>query len=110
MKTTDELNDEMIEKISILSKLTLTKEECDKAKQDMAKILTYMNCLGDVDTSDVEPLTHVQASVNVLREDDSGSMVNDACAALSDAVSGEKPAAATEKTHNEHRFVVPNTF
>jgi len=44
------LNDEMIEHIGILAKLELSGEERERAKEDMGKMLGYIDKMGELDT------------------------------------------------------------
>lgn len=63
------ISDETIEYVGILAKLELTGEEREKAKKDMADMLDYIDKLGELDTEGVEPMSHVFATGNVMRED-----------------------------------------
>ena len=53
----------------ILAKLSLTDEAKEKAKQDMQKMLDYVEKLDELDTDGVEPLSHIFGDENVFRED-----------------------------------------
>lgn len=68
-KLKNRISDEMIEYIGILSKLELSEEEKERAKKDMGKMLTYIDRLKELDTTGVEPMTHVFPVNNVFRED-----------------------------------------
>lgn len=63
------ISDETIEYVGILAKLELSDEEKEKAKQDMGKMLDYIDKLNELDTSKVEPMSHVFPVNNVFRED-----------------------------------------
>ncbi|WP_373103798.1 Asp-tRNA(Asn)/Glu-tRNA(Gln) amidotransferase subunit GatC [Blautia obeum] len=63
------IDDETIENVCILAKLSLTDEEKEKAKQDMQKMLDYVEKLDELDTDGVEPLSHIFGDENVFRED-----------------------------------------
>ena len=63
------ISDQVMDNVEILAKLDLTKEERKKAKEEMEKILTYVEKLGELDTDDVEPLIHILLKENVFRED-----------------------------------------
>lgn len=63
------ISDEIIENVCILSKLSLDKKERKKAKEEMQKMLDYVEKLSELDTHDVKPLTHLFAGGNVFRED-----------------------------------------
>ena len=54
------IDDETIEYVGILAKLALSEEEKEQAKKDM---------LGELDTSNVEPMSHAFPVFNVFRED-----------------------------------------
>ena len=63
------INDETIEYVGILAKLELSDEEKAQAKVDMGRMLDYIDKLGELDTTDVEPMSHVFPVENVFRED-----------------------------------------
>ncbi len=63
------INDETIEYVGILAKLELSAEEKAQAKADMGRMLDYIDKLGELDTTDVEPMSHVFPVENVFRED-----------------------------------------
>ena len=45
-------------------------EEKESARQDMQKMLDYVDKLNELDTSKVEPMTHIFEMGNVFREDE----------------------------------------
>lgn len=63
------ISDETIEYVGILAKLELSAEEKEQAKADMGRMLDYIDKLGELDTTDVEPMSHVFPVENVFRED-----------------------------------------
>ena len=63
------ISDETIEYVGILAKLELSEEEKEQAKKDMANMLDYIDTLNKLDTSGVEPMSHVFPVNNVFRED-----------------------------------------
>ena len=63
------ISDETIEYVGILAKLELSDEEKEQAKKDMANMLDYIDTLKELDTSEVEPMSHVFPVNNVFRED-----------------------------------------
>ncbi len=63
------ISDETIEYVGILAKLELSEEEREQAKQDIGRMLDYVDKLNELDTSGVEPLSHVFPVHNVFRED-----------------------------------------
>lgn len=63
------ISDETIEYVGILAKLSLSDEEKENAKKDMGAMLDYIDKLSELDTSNVEPMSHVFDVHNVFRED-----------------------------------------
>lgn len=63
------ITDETIDYVGILAKLKLNEEEKVQAKADMQKMLDYIDKLDELDTTGVEPMSHVFAVNNVFRED-----------------------------------------
>lgn len=63
------ISDETIEYVGILSKLELSEEEKEQAKKDMGSMLDYIDKLSELDTTGVEPMSHVFPVENVFRED-----------------------------------------
>ena len=91
------ISDETMEYVGILAKLELTQEERQAAKKDMERMLDYIDKLNELDTSGVEPMSHVFSVNNVFRED-----------IVEDRDGGEDTLAnATER--RERAFVVPKT-
>ena len=63
------IDDKTMDNVEILAKLNLTGEEREKARNEMEKILAYVDKLGELDTDAVNPLVHILPEVNVFRED-----------------------------------------
>ena len=63
------ISDETIEYVGILAKLELSDEEKETAKKDMGRMLDYIDKLNELDTSGVEPMSHVFPMNNVFLED-----------------------------------------
>ena len=63
------ISDETIEYVGILAKLELSDEEKEQAKSDMGRMLDYIDKLGELNTTGVEPMSHVFPVQNVFRED-----------------------------------------
>lgn len=63
------ISDETIEYVGILAKLELSEDEKEQAKKDMGSMLDYIDKLNELDTSGVEPMSHVFPVHNVFRED-----------------------------------------
>lgn len=63
------ITDEILDYVGILAKLELSKQEREQAKSDMESMLAYIDQLNELDTSDVEPMSHAFPVTNVFRED-----------------------------------------
>lgn len=63
------ITDEIIGYVSSLARLDLNPEEKTKIKGEIEKIIDYMEVLNQLDTTDVEPMSHVLPTTNVFRED-----------------------------------------
>lgn len=92
------ISDETIEYVGILAKLELSDEEKEKAKSDMGKMLDYIDKLNELDTSKVEPMSHVFPVNNVFRED---VVVNG---------DDRENILKNAPEQNEESFIVPKTF
>lgn len=58
-----------VEHIAQLAKLSFSEEEKARFTEQFNEILSFMEKLNELDTSNVEPLSHVIELQNVLRED-----------------------------------------
>ena len=92
------ISDETIEYVGILAKLELSDEEKEQAKKDMANMLDYIDTLNELDTSGVEPMSHVFPVNNVFRED-----------VVTNGDDREEILAIAPEA-KEGAFVVPKTF
>ena len=92
------ISDETIEYVGILAKLELSGEEREQAKSDMGRMLDYIDKLGELDTTGVEPMSHVFPVQNVFREDR--------------VTNGDEREAllANAPEQKDGMFVVPKTF
>ena len=92
------ISDETIEYVGILAKLELSDEEKEAAKKDMGRMLDYIDKLGELDTTGVEPMSHVFPVQNVFRED-----------VVTNGDESEQ-TLANAPGEKDNRFDVPKTF
>ena len=92
------ISDETIEYVGILAKLELSDEEKEQGKKDMGNMLDYIDTLNELDTSGVEPMSHVFPVNNVFRED-----------VVTNGDDREEILANAPEA-KEGAFVVPKTF
>ena len=92
------ISDETIEYVGILSKLELSEEEKEQAKKDMGSMLDYIDKLNELDTTGIEPMSHVFPVKNVFRED----IVTNG--------DGSKETLANAPLEKDQSFKVPKTI
>ncbi|MCC8027946.1 MAG: Asp-tRNA(Asn)/Glu-tRNA(Gln) amidotransferase subunit GatC [Clostridium sp.] len=63
------ISDKTIDYVGILAKLELSPREKEEAKRDMGRMLDYIDKLNELDTTGVEPMSHVFPVNNVFRQD-----------------------------------------
>jgi aspartyl-tRNA(Asn)/glutamyl-tRNA(Gln) amidotransferase subunit C len=64
-----EVNDALVDNLSKLARLEFNEQEKKIIKEDLQKMIGFVDKLKELDTTGVEPLLHMSDSVNVLRED-----------------------------------------
>ena len=64
-----DINDALINKLAHLSRLEFAEEEKQEIKNDLEKMIGFIDKLNELDTTGVEPLLHMSENVNIFRED-----------------------------------------
>ena len=64
-----EVTDQLIDNLADLSRLRFNDKERAEIKQDLQKMISFVEKLNEVDTSGVEPLLHMSEVTNVYRQD-----------------------------------------
>lgn len=64
------VNNKQVEQIAKLARLKFDENEIENLTNDMNKILGYMDQLNELDTENIEPLSHPLDLSNVMREDE----------------------------------------
>ena len=59
-----------VEHVAKLARLALKEEEIETFTLQLSNILTYVDKLNELDTTDVDPTSHVLRVKNVLRDDE----------------------------------------
>jgi aspartyl-tRNA(Asn)/glutamyl-tRNA(Gln) amidotransferase subunit C len=59
-----------VAKIARLSRIAMSDEELDRFAEQLSRIVTYFDKLNELDTADVEPLSHALPVANVFRDDE----------------------------------------
>ncbi len=65
-----EVNDAMVEKLARLASLHFDDAEKVAIKNDLERMIGFVEKLKELDTTGVEPLLHMSDNINVLREDE----------------------------------------
>ena len=65
-----QVDKEALQKIAHLARLEVRPEEETDLLNSLNEVLNWMEHLNEVDTTGVEPLTHISGGTNVLREDE----------------------------------------
>ena len=100
------IDNNMMNRIENLSKLSLTEEERVQAMNEMDKILEYVSKPNEVDTDGVEPLVNVLSIRNVLREDE---ILEDEIGEDGKGEEAVNKTIANGPVTKDNMFVVPKT-
>ena len=65
-----EVNDALVDKLANLARLQFNTTEKEGIKNDLQRMIQFVEKLNEVDTTGVAPLLHMSEQVNVLREDE----------------------------------------
>jgi aspartyl-tRNA(Asn)/glutamyl-tRNA(Gln) amidotransferase subunit C len=89
------IDKQTVEKVASLARIKVEETEVGTLVSEMNKILTFMEKLNELDTTQVEPLVYMNKEVNVWREDEVKQEIS--------VKDGLKNAAI----HNDQYFMVP---
>lgn len=70
------ISNAMVQHIALLSRLEFKQEEIEIFKEQLSRILEYVEKLNEVNTNAVEPTSHVLSLNNVFREDRVGQSLS----------------------------------
>ena len=93
-----EVNDELINNLAKLARLEFNDAERDDIKNDLQKMIAFIDKLNELDTTGVEPLLHMSENVNVLREDEVKGRIS------------REEALKNAPMHDEQFFKVPKVI
>ncbi|MCC2250468.1 MAG: Asp-tRNA(Asn)/Glu-tRNA(Gln) amidotransferase subunit GatC [Bacillota bacterium] len=65
-----DISKDQVKHVAHLARLEVSEEEVEMFTEQLSSIITYAEQLNELDTSDVEPTTHVLDIKNVLRKDE----------------------------------------
>jgi len=87
-----------VKSIAALARLYIPESEEASLTDTLNSILGYFDKLSELDTSTVEPLTHILPVENVMRDDVEGGSV------------GQETALANAPEHDRGHFVIPRVI
>lgn len=64
-----EVTDELVDKIANLAKLNFNETEKKEIREDLEKMIGFVDQLNNLDLAGLDPLMHMSGEVNVLRDD-----------------------------------------
>lgn len=65
-----EVNEALVDKLSELARLRFDAAEKEEIRNDLQKMIQFVEKLNELDTTGVEPLLHLSDNVNILRADE----------------------------------------
>ena len=65
-----EVNDALIDKLAHLARLKFNDAEKQEIKNDLQRMIVFVEKLNELDLENVEPLLHMSSEINVLRTDE----------------------------------------
>jgi aspartyl-tRNA(Asn)/glutamyl-tRNA(Gln) amidotransferase subunit C len=93
-----EINDEMVDKLAHLARLKFKEEEKGEIKNDLQRMIEFVEKLNELDLDDVKPLLHMSDEINVLREDEVNGSIS------------REDALKNAPLHDEQFFKVPKVI
>jgi aspartyl-tRNA(Asn)/glutamyl-tRNA(Gln) amidotransferase subunit C len=93
-----EVNDELIDQLAHLARLSFKPAEKEEIKNDLQKMISFIEKLNEVDTTGVEPLLFMTDEVNILREDEIKGSI------------GREEGLLNAPDKDEHFFKVPKVI
>lgn len=88
----------MVDKLAHLSRLQFNKTEKDEIKNDLKRMIAFVEKLNELDLNGVKPMLFMSEEVNVLREDE-----------IKGSISREE-ALKNAPLHDEQFFKVPKVI
>lgn len=65
-----DVNDALVDKLAHLARLKFEASEKEEIKNDLQKMIAFVEKLNELDTNGVPPLLHMTNEINSLREDE----------------------------------------
>ena len=88
----------MVDKLAHLSRLQFNDAEKEEIKNDLQRMIAFVEKLNELDVTGIEPMLHMSEEINVLREDE-----------IKGSVSREE-ALKNAPLHDDKFFKVPKVI
>ena len=93
-----EVTSALVDKLAHLSRLEFNTVDKEEIKNDLQRMISFVEKLDELDLEGTEPLLHMSANVNVLRDDE-----------VKGSVSREE-ALKNAPAHDDKFFMVPKVI
>ena len=93
-----EVNDALVEKLANLARLKFNDAEKQEIKNDLQRMIVFVEKLNELELENVQPLLHMSEEVNVLRDDEVKGSVSRA------------EALKNAPSHDDEFFKVPKVI
>ena len=93
-----EVTDALIDKLALLSRLKFNEEEKKEIRNDLQRMISFVDKLNELDTTGIKPLIHLSDVINVLREDEVKGQIK------------REEAFKNAPVHDEQFFKVPKVI
>ena len=93
-----EVTDALVDKLAHLSRLEFNATDKAGIKNDLQRMISFVEKLDELDLSDTEPLLHMSSNVNVLRDDE-----------INESITREE-ALKNAPAHDDKFFKVPKVI
>ncbi len=70
-----EVTDALVDKLANLARLSFSPAEKAEIREDLSRMIGFVDQLNSVDTTGIEPLMHMSDEVNRLRDDVPGGSI-----------------------------------
>jgi len=93
-----EVTDALVDKLAHLSRLEFNDADKAEIKNDLQRMISFVEKLDELDLTDTEPLLHMSSNINVLREDEVKGSIS------------REDALKNAPAHNDKFFKVPKVI
>ena len=92
-----QITNELVSYVANLSRIKLDEDEVAEMQSQMSEIVNYMDILNQLDTENIEPLSHIFSTTNGRREDEVRASYE------------REEIVKNPPAHTEEAFIVPKT-